>query len=259
MLSLLAIGTLVACTAFFIVWMICVRVKNYGFLDVAWSYAVAVLAPLYAVWGPGDPWRKWLMTALGVAWSLRLGTYLLRRVLHHHPQEDPRYETLRRRWPGPLLFLAFFQVQALVAVVFSLPFLFMAFNATPGLAPVEIAGLAVAALALAGEALADAQMQRFKADPANRGKVCAHGLWRYSRHPNYFFESLVWWGFFLAALGSPHGWITLLCPLLMLYFLLKVTGIELTEAHSLRTRGEAYRAYQQATSAFIPWFPKKIP
>jgi len=259
MLPLLAIGTGLACLSFFIVWMISVKVKNYGFLDVAWSYAVAVLAPLYAFWGPGDPWRKWLLTAVGVAWSLRLGTYLLRRVLSHHPQEDPRYETLRRRWPGSAMFLVFFQLQALVAVVFSLPFLLVAFKTEPGLAPVEILGLAVAALALAGEALADAQMKRFKADPANRGRVCATGLWRYSRHPNYFFESMVWWGFFLVALGSPLGWITLVCPLLMLYFLLKVTGIELTEAHSLRTRGEAYREYQRATSAFIPWFPKKSP
>jgi len=259
MLPLLAIGTGLACLSFFIVWMISVKVKNYGFLDVAWSYAVAVLAPLYALWGPGDHWRKWLLTAVGVAWSLRLGTYLLRRVLSHHPQEDPRYETLRRRWPGPAMFLVFFELQALVAVVFSLPFLLVAFKTEPGLAPVEILGLAVAALALAGEALADAQMKRFKADPANRGRVCATGLWRYSRHPNYFFESMVWWGFFLVALGSPLGWITLVCPLLMLYFLLKVTGIELTEAHSLRTRGEAYREYQRATSAFIPWFPKKSP
>jgi steroid 5-alpha reductase family enzyme len=256
MLSLLAIGTAISCLSFFAVWMISVRVRNYGFLDVAWSYAVAVLAPLYALFGPGDPLRKWLAAAIGVAWSLRLGTYLLRRVLRHHPQEDPRYETLRKRWPGPLMFLAFFQLQALIAVVFSLPFLFMAFNQSPGLAPLEIAGLSLAALSLAGEALADAQMKRFKADPANRGGVCNTGLWRYSRHPNYFFESMVWWGFFLAALASPFGWITLACPLLMLYFLLKVTGIDLTEAHSLRTRGEAYRRYQQSTSAFIPWFPK---
>jgi steroid 5-alpha reductase family enzyme len=99
-------------------------------------------------------------------------------------------------------------------------------------------------------------MKRFKADPANRGGVCATGLWRYSRHPNYFFESMVWWGFFLVALGSPMGWMTVACPLLMLYFLLKVTGVELTEAHSLRTRGDAYRRYQRSTSAFIPWFPK---
>ena len=80
------------------------------------------------------------------------------------------------------------------------------------------------------------------------------GLWRYSRHPNYFFESLVWWGFFIAALDSPYGWLTVICPLLMLHILLNVTGIPLTEKHSLETRGEAYRQYQRTTSRFIPWF-----
>jgi len=259
MLSLLATGTTIACGSFFVVWAIGVRIRNYGFLDVAWSYAVAVLAPIYAMWGPGDPLRKWAMAVVGVVWSVRLGTHLLQRVLHHHPQEDPRYVTLRHRWPGPIMFLAFFQLQAVIAVIFSLPFLFTAFNQQPGLGPLEMIGLGLASVALAGEALADAQMQRFKADPANRGRVCAVGLWRYSRHPNYFFESLVWWGFFLAALPSPYGWITVVCPLLMLYFLLKVTGIELSEAHSLRTRGDAYRDYQRTTSAFIPWFPKKSP
>jgi steroid 5-alpha reductase family enzyme len=82
-------------------------------------------------------------------------------------------------------------------------------------------------------------------------------LWRYSRHPNYFFESLIWWAFFLAALGSPHGWITIVCPLLMLYFLFKVTGIPLTEEYAVKSKGDAYREYQRTTSAFIPWFPKK--
>lgn len=257
MLILLAIGTALSCSLFFVVWAVCVRVRNYGFLDVVWSYSIAVLAPVYAMLGTGDARRGWLAAGVGMAWSLRLGTYLLRRVLRHHPNEDPRYQTLRARWPGPLWFLAFFQLQAVVAVVFSLPFLFMACNPSPRLAPLEFAGLAVALVALGLEALADAQMARFKADPANRGRLCTHGLWRYSRHPNYFFESLVWWGFFVAALGSPFGWITVACPLLMLYFLLKVTGIDLTEAHSLRTHGEAYREYQRTTSAFIPWFPKR--
>ena len=120
----------------------------------------------------------------------------------------------------------------------------------------EITGLALAILSLGGEALADWQLKQFKADPANRGKVCQAGLWRYSRHPNYFFESLIWWAFFLVALGSLHGWVTILCPLLMLYFLWKVTGIPLTEEHAVRSKGDAYREYQRTTSAFVPWFRK---
>jgi steroid 5-alpha reductase family enzyme len=172
----------------------------------------------------------------------------------HHPAEDARYQTLRRRWPGPWRFLGFFELQAVLVVIFSLPFLLVSRNAEPAFAQVEIAGMVLALGALVGEAVADLQLQRFKRDPVNAGRVCDAGLWHYSRHPNYFFESLVWWGFFLASLGSPDGWTTIACPLLMLYFLFRVTGIPLTEEYALRSKGEAYREYQRTTSAFVPWF-----
>ena len=253
---LLAIGTAVAFVIFALVWVICVRVNNYGFLDAIWSLSVAILAPIYAIPGDGDTQRRWIFAAVGAAWSLRLGLYILIRVWGHHPDEDKRYRTLRERWPGTGRFLLFFELQALVAVVFSLPFLFAAVNPISQLGTVEIAGLLIAALATLGEATSDWQAQRFKRNPANRSKVLDVGLWRYSRHPNYFFESLVWWGFFIAALGSPYGWTTVACPLLMLYFLLQVTGIPLTEKHSLESRGDAYSEYQRKTSRFIPWFPK---
>ncbi len=257
MLTLFLIGLGLALTLFAITWAISVRINNYGLLDAAWSYSVAVLAPLYALAGPGEATRKWLATALGVTWSVRLGTYILLRVLKHHPTEDARYETLRARWPGPGMFLAFFELQAVIVVVFSLPFLVAAFNPAP-LRPIEFVGLAIALFSLGGEALADGQMKRFKGDPANRGQVCQVGLWRFSRHPNYFFEALIWVGFALFALGSPHGWIALSCPVLMLYFLLKVTGIPLTEEYAVKRKGAAYREYQRTTSAFIPWFRKSL-
>ena len=257
MLILFLVGVAVAMTCFFVVWAISVKVKNYGFLDVAWSYGVAVLAPLFAFASPGLPARKWLLGTIGIAWSLRLGTYVLLRVLRHHPREDPRYQTLRERWKGPGMFLAFFELQALMVAVFALPFLFVAFDPSPTLNPLTVAGAVLAFLALCGEATADFQMQRFKADSNNEGKVCEAGLWHYSRHPNYFFESLVWTAFFLAALPSPYGWTTVACPLLMLYFLFKVTGIPLTEEYSIRSKGDLYRSYQRTTSAFIPWFRRK--
>jgi steroid 5-alpha reductase family enzyme len=256
MLSLLLIGLAVSAIVFAITWAISVKVNNYGFVDVAFSYGVAIIAPIYAVAGPGLPLRKWLSVGIAAAWSLRLGTYLLFRVLHHHPKEDVRYETLRKRWPGPGMFLAFFELQAVVVVIFSVPFLLAAFNTVPTLQPIEIAGLALAFLSLCGEALADRQMKAFKADPANKDKVCQAGLWSYSRHPNYFFEAMIWVSFAIFAFGSPHGWVAIACPLLMLYFLLKVTGIPLTEEHSVRSKGDAYREYQRTTSAFIPWFRK---
>lgn len=248
-------ATVFSAVAFAAVWMVSVRIRNYGLLDVAWSYGVAVLAPIYALLGDGTPARKWLFAAIGAVWSLRLGTYILLRVLRHHPKEDVRYESLRSRWPSAGRFLLFFELQAGLVVIFSLPFLFAAHNAQSALTMLEIVGLALAVASLAGEAVADAQLKRFKIVAA-AGAVCDVGLWRYSRHPNYFFESLFWWGIALAALSSPWGWISIACPLLMLYFLFQVTGIPLTEEYAVKSKGEAYRAYQRTTSAFVPWFRK---
>jgi steroid 5-alpha reductase family enzyme len=256
LLESLLIGAAVAVVAFAAVWAISVRINNYGLLDVVWSLSVAALAPIYALLGHGDPARRILFTVLGAAWSLRLGLYILIRVLRMHPREDARYRTLRERWPGRGRFFLFFELQALIGVIFSLPFLFASQNTRPGLQPMEWLGLGIAMLACAGEWLADWQAQRFKHNPANQAAVVDVGLWRYSRHPNYFFESMVWWGFCVAALDSPHGGVTVVCPLIMLYLLLKVTGIPLTEKHSLESRGAAYRAYQRRTSRFVPWFPK---
>jgi len=118
----------------------------------------------------------------------------------------------------------------------------------------DLLGFLLWVIAICGESLADRQLDAFKANPANRGKVCESGLWYYSRHPNYFFEWLIWVAFFLFALPAPWGWATIVAPALMLFFLLRVTGIPYTEQQSLRSRGAAYRQYQRSTSAFVPWF-----
>jgi steroid 5-alpha reductase family enzyme len=253
---LLTVALILAAAGFAAVWALCVRINNYGYLDVAWSLSVAILAPLYAFLGTGDPTRRLAFAVVGALWSLRLGLYIFIRVTRKHPQEDARYRTLREKWPGPGRFLLFFELQALIAVLFSMPFLLAALNPRPHLSGVEMAGLLLALFATGGESLADWQSQSFKRDPGNESAIVNVGLWRYSRHPNYFFESLVWWGFFIAALGSPWGVATLACPLVMLYLLLNVTGIPLTEKHSVESRGEAYRSYQRTTSRFVPWFPK---
>ncbi len=255
MITWLLIGLLFMFVAFAVVWAIGVKIRNYSFLDVIWSYGVAILAPIYAAAGPGNLERKLAFTLLGAAWSLRLGTYIFLRVLRHHPAEDARYERLRQRWKGPGMFLVFHELQALIVAIFSLPFLLAAWQPKPLRVPGFI-GLGIVVVALAGEALADRQMHRFKSGPANTGRVCVLGLWRYSRHPNYFFEFMVWVGFALASLDTLLGWITVLCPLLMYYFLTNVTGIPLTEEYSFKSKGDAYREYQRTTSAFFPWFPK---
>ena len=149
----------------------------------------------------------------------------------------------------------FFQMQGLLLVALSAPFLLACLNPSKRFfhwwnLPVPPSGSS----RWLAKAVADQQLKKFKADPANRGRVCQAGLWHYSRHPNYFFEWLIWVAFFVFALGSPLGWTTVYCPALMLFFLLKVTGIPMTEELSVKNRGEEYRAYQRTTSAFVPWF-----
>lgn len=249
------------CTAFALLYLLARRIDNYGIVDVAWSYAFAVLALFYAFFGHGWPIRKALLASMVIVWSLRLGTHLGRRVIGHHPVEDGRYAQLRKDWAANfgLKMFGFFEVQAVSVVLLGAAFFIVSVNPTPRLHALELAGAILWLLALAGEAVADAQLAAFKRNQANQGKVCAVGLWRYSRHPNYFFEWLIWVAYFLFALASPRGWVAAIGPVSILWLLLRVTGIPLTEEQSLRSKGEAYRRYQQSTNAFVPWFPKKKP
>ena len=251
-------GTAVAFTLFTLTWLLSLKLNNFSFVDVTWSYALAVIAPFYAAFGEGLSQRKLIALTMALLWSLRLGTYLFIRVKKHHPHEDVRYEVLREKWQSQLArnFFFFFQAQAVLIVLLSVPVLLACTNSAPQLGIIEWIGFGLWLLGIGGEALSDAQMQRFKSDPQNKGKVCQIGLWRYSRHPNYFFESVVWWGFWLFACGSSWGWITFYAPAMILYFLLRVTGIPLTEECAVKSKGDAYREYQRTTSAFVPWWPK---
>ena len=241
-----------------VVWVFARRMNNAGIVDVGWSGSFAPVAVFCGIFGSGHPMRNGLIAAMVCAWSLRLGSHLYKRVMSHHPDEDPRYAALRVQFPRYtwLMFFGFFQLQAVLVGLLSLPVALACSNPSGGIGLFEVAGLALWIAAIGGEAVADAQLAAFRAQPSNRGRVCEFGLWKYSRHPNYFFEWLVWIAFSVFALGAPFGWAGLLSPLLMLYFLTCVTGIPPSEAHSLSSRGEAYRSYQQRTSPFIPWFPK---
>jgi len=237
------------------------RINNYGIVDIAWSYAFGGLAAFYALAGPGWPARRALVAAMALLWSARLGTHLAVRVIGHHPVEDGRYVQLRKDWAGNFAtkMFGFFQLQAVSVVLLGAAFLLACLNPTPALHPLEIIGAALWLVAISGEALADAQLAAFKRNAANQGRVCDVGLWRYTRHPNYFFEWLIWVAFFLFALGSPWGIIAIIGPASILFLLLRVTGIPMTEEQSIRSRGDAYRRYQQTTSAFVPWPPKRRP
>jgi len=258
MTSLILYGWLIVAGMMLVLWLLQTRTNDAGVVDVGWAAGLGILAVFFALeadgWGP----RRVLLGVLAGIWSFRLAGYLLVNRVLGKP-EDGRYKTLRRDWAGrvQIFFFLFFQAQALLDVILAVPFAVIAVNRSPAFSPWEYVGIAVWLIAVAGESLADGQLARFRADPANKGKTCRAGLWRYSRHPNYFFEWLHWWTYVLMAVGVNLGWLALISPLLILFLILKVTGIPPTEAQALRSRGDDYRAYQRTTSAFFPWFPRK--
>lgn len=257
--AMIFIGGLTMSLVMAAVWGVQRRTGNAGIVDVAWTFGVGSLGATYAIFGGDAPWERRLLSAALISlWSLRLGSHVLWRVCTQ--PEDGRYAALKREWglrAQRKLFL-FFQYQAVAAVLFAVPMLFAARNAQP-FGWLDGFGAAVWCIAIVGEGLADRQLAAFRTRPSNRGRVCREGLWRYSRHPNYFFEWLHWWSYIALAWFAPWGWVTILWPLMMLYFILRVTGIPPTETQAVRSRGEAYLDYQRSTSPFFPWFPRESP
>jgi steroid 5-alpha reductase family enzyme len=257
-MTLALIGWAVMTVVMVLFYFVQLRTRNAGVVDAVWAFGVGALAVFYALAGDGDPARRMILAVLAGSWSLRLGAHLLTDRVIGKP-EDGRYARMRAHWgvrAEPYLF-AFFQMQAFWTVLFSIPFLAVAFNASKSLSVFDVAGIAVWIVAVTGETLADRQLARFRSRPESKGKTCREGLWRYSRHPNYFFEWVHWFAYPLLALPGQGFWVALAGPVIMLVFLYKITGIPYTEKQALRSRGEDYRRYQAGTSAFIPWFPGK--
>jgi steroid 5-alpha reductase family enzyme len=245
-----------------VIWMVAFyglrrMVHNAGIVDAGWALGVGLTAIVCAATGSGEPFRRLLLVLLAGTWSFRLGLFLLRdRVFRG--KEDGRYQSLMNLWGERAEWKLFrlFLVQAIFIVLFSLPFFPIVGSRVRPFVFWDILALAVWLTAVAGESLADRQLAFWRANPENRGHTCRHGLWRYSRHPNYFFEWLHWWTYVFLSVGSSWWWLTLLGPALMLFLLYRITGIPYTEAQALRSRGEDYADYQRTTSAFFPWFPR---
>jgi steroid 5-alpha reductase family enzyme len=254
----LGLGWLLVAVMMSALWLAQRRRRDAGVVDVGWAAGLGNLAVLYGIWGGGD-WRYRLLVAvLAGLWSCRLAAYVyVNRV--RGKEEDGRYQTLRARWGSgaQARFFVFFQVQGVLDVILSLPFLVVASIQRASLGWWAYCGVALWLTAVAGESIADRQLAVHRADPSRRGTTCRTGLWRYSRHPNYFFEWLHWWTYVVIAAGAPWWWVTLVGPAVMTFFLFKVTGIPATEAQALATRGDDYRDYQRTTSVFVPWFPKR--
>jgi steroid 5-alpha reductase family enzyme len=234
---------------------------NGGWVDVIWTFATGAAGVTYALApeGGAPTGRAWLVANAALLWSLRLGLHLAARTAKH---EDARYAWFRKQWGAdyPARLFGLLQIQAAAAALLGLALWLAARNPAPGPGAMDFAGIGVLLLSLIGEATADAQLAAFKSDPDNRGRVCDRGLWAWSRHPNYFFEWLVWLGFALIAIdpsgGWPWGWPALIAPVFMLWLLTRKSGLPPLEDHMARSRPDAWADYKARTSAFFPLPPR---
>ena len=241
----------------FCTWLASLVQADVSLVDRLWPVFIAGAALTYFVLLRPDGARARWMLALVLVWGLRLCFYITRRNWGHG--EDRRYQTIRARNQPNFAFKSLylvFALQTLLAWAVAMPFL-PGFASTQPLGALDMAGIVLACVGIAFEAIGDAQMSGFKADPANKGRVMDRGLWRYTRHPNYFGEACAWWGLWLLAVGGAGlgaAW-TVLSPLLMTVLLLKVSGVSLLEK-DIGDRRPAYRDYILRTPAFVPWLPR---
>lgn len=259
LLTTILVSLAACCGVMMLVWLWAYSIKNAGVVDIFWAFNFTIIAAVIWLFADGYQSRKDVVCLLAALWSLRLGIYLLIRVGSHLKEEEGRYKQLRREWaPNPdAKFFVFFQAQAISNLLLATPFFIITLNTQTELTLMEKIGAGMWFLSILGEAVSDWQLQHFKRNPANKGKVCQSGLWNYSRHPNYFFQFMIWVSVFIFSLSSPYGWISIICPLVIFYLIWKVTGIPMTEEQSIRSKGEAYKEYQRTTSVFVPWFKKK--
>jgi steroid 5-alpha reductase family enzyme len=243
-------------------WVVQQRTGNSGWVDTIWTFSLGLVGAGCALWPVANASpnaRQWLVAALVAIWSLRLGSHIAVRTAGI--TDDPRYAAFAKQWgvDSPRKMFVFLQNQGFG----SIPLVFAIFVAArfpqPDLRLQDYLGALILFVGIAGEALADSQLKGFRSDPANKGRVCDAGLWRWSRHPNYFFEWFGWLAYPMIAISTDYlwGWATLLAPVFMYWILVHVTGIPPLEAQMLRSRGERYRDYQSRTSMFFPLPPHK--
>jgi steroid 5-alpha reductase family enzyme len=250
-------GLAIVCGGAAVLWLVSLATEDASIADRFWGIGFVVLAAYYASRGWGWPPRAMLVLALTAVWGLRLSLHI--HLRNRGKPEDPRYARWReaggdRYWLTQLFKV--FLLQALLMWVIAAPLLVGQTAPAPDrLTAFDLLGAALWLVGFAFEAVGDAQLAAFKKDPANEGRVLSTGLWRYTRHPNYFGDSLIWWGLFVVAAGVPGGFWTVFSPILMTWLLVRVSGVRLLE-ESLRESRPEYADYVARTSSFLPRRPR---
>lgn len=258
-LALATVAALMA-AAMTTAWLVERRTGNSGWIDAIWTFGLGVAGITGALlpFGEGPSSRRLLVAALAAVWALRLGLHVASRT--RGISDDPRYARLKSDW-GPdkdRQMFRFMMMQALASAPLAMGIVLAAHHPAPNLGLQDMLGVLIFALGVGGGAVADRQLRAFAQNPANRGKVCDTGLWAWSRHPNYFFECVLWCAYpviALAGTGYPFGFAALLAPLCITVLLTRISGIPPLEAHMVAKHGDIYRAYQRRTSALLPWPP----
>lgn len=256
-IQIFLLGFLAIMTLMTTLWVISIFIKNVSIVDAFWGVGFAVSAIFYFIVTEGEATRSLIVLILISAWALRLFVYLSTR--NWGKGEDFRYQKFRKDYgEHRYWWFSFFQTFLLQGVLMwfvSIPLLGSMFNPDKGFGLLDILALVIVLIGISFEAIGDYQMSRFKSQPSNKGKVMDMGLWKYSRHPNYFGNACLWWGFalFSIAAGNFYG---IIGPAIMTFLLLKVSGVSLLE-RSLKKDKPEYEKYARKTSSFIPWFPKK--
>ena len=238
-----------------LLWLVSLALKNSSIVDIFWGIGFILVTWLAFALTQGYLPRKQLVAILVTIWGLRLAIHI--GIRNWGKPEDFRYAKWSEENGAHWWWISFFQVfllQGILMWIISAPLLAAQTSGFPAiLTPLDLIGTSVCILGLLFETIADLQLTRFKTDPSNKGKLLTTGLWKYSRHPNYFGEAAVWWGFYVIALAAGYGW-TIFSPIIMTYLLLKVSGVAMLERTMKHKPG--YEEYMQRTNAFLPWFPK---
>ena len=252
---LVAVATVAA--LMLVTWLVSLPLRNASIVDLIWGLGFVLVAWAVRLTVDGNAARQWLLVAMVTIWGLRLSIYLTWR--NHGNGEDYRYQAMRRHWGPRFWWVSLFTVFALQGVLMwtvSIGVQLGQVPDTPGLGPLAALGVLVWIVGITFEAVGDAQLARFKGNPDNHGKVMDQGLWRYTRHPNYFGDACVWWGIALVAAESGLGAFGIIGAVVMTVLLRRVSGVTLLEK-SLKKRREGYEEYIARTSPFIPRPPRK--